>query len=54
MFYRDLPDGTAASLGEYLLPEELAALQSRLEALLSAGRFPLPPEDRRPWPYPPV
>ena len=54
MFCRDLPHGPAASLGEYLLPEELAALQSRLEALLSAGRFPFPPEDRRPWPYPPV
>jgi hypothetical protein len=44
----------SASLGEYLLPEELEALRSRLERLLLEGRFPQPPEDRRAWPYPPV
>jgi len=53
-FRRALPLRLSAALGEYLLPEELAALQSRLEALVLAGRFPLPPEDRRAWPYPPV
>jgi uncharacterized repeat protein (TIGR03843 family) len=49
-----LPHGLSAALGEYLLPQELAALETRLEALLLAGRFPLPPEDRRAWPYPPL
>jgi uncharacterized repeat protein (TIGR03843 family) len=53
--FRDaLPHGLSASLGEYLLPEELEALRSRLERLLLEGRFPQPPEDRRAWPYPPV
>jgi uncharacterized repeat protein (TIGR03843 family) len=53
--FRDaLPQGLSASLGEYLRPDELEALRSRLERLLLEGRFPLPPEDRRAWPYPPV
>ncbi|HTX93238.1 MAG TPA: SCO1664 family protein [Anaerolineales bacterium] len=42
------------ALGEYLLPEELAALEARARALLTAGRFPDPPEDRRAYPYPPL
>lgn len=46
--------GPSASLQEYLSPEELEALESRLEALLAARKFPLPPEDRRSFPYPPV
>jgi len=49
-----LPLSLSTALGEYLLPQELAALESRLEALLLAGRFPLPPEDRRSWPFPPL
>jgi len=53
-FQQALPRSLSASLGEYLLPQELAALESRLEALRLAGSFPLPPEDRRAWPYPPV
>jgi uncharacterized repeat protein (TIGR03843 family) len=44
----------SADLGPYLNPEELAALQARAEALLAAGQFPLPPEDRRAFPYPPI
>jgi hypothetical protein len=46
----DLP----ATLGQYLNPQELAALRSRAEALLAAGQFPFPPEDRRAFPYPPI
>jgi hypothetical protein len=41
-------------LGEYLLPQELSALGSRLEALLTNPVFPLPPQDRRAFPYPPL
>jgi uncharacterized repeat protein (TIGR03843 family) len=53
--FRDtLPHGLSALLGEYLLPEELEALRSRLERLLLEERFPQPPDDRRAWPYPPV
>jgi len=42
------------TLGEYLLPEEVAAFTSRLEALLANPVFPLPPQDRRAFPYPPL
>jgi hypothetical protein len=53
--FRSAMDGNlSATLGEYLLPQELAALESRLETLLHEGVFPLPPEDRRAWPYPPL
>lgn len=41
-------------LGEYLLSEEVAAFGSRLVALLSNPIFPLPPQDRRAFPYPPL
>jgi uncharacterized repeat protein (TIGR03843 family) len=41
-------------LQPYLSPEELAALNARLEALLASQIFPAPPEDRRPFPYPPL
>ena len=46
----DLP----AMLAPYLSPEEIAALVRRADALLAAGHFPLPPEDRRAFPFPPV
>ncbi len=48
------PDDLPAILGPYLNPEELAALRLRSEALLSAERFPSPPEDRRAFPFPPI
>ena len=48
------PGDLSAKLGEYLLPEELTALGSRAEALITSGNFPLPPEDRRAFPYPPL
>ncbi|MEW6092555.1 MAG: SCO1664 family protein [Chloroflexota bacterium] len=43
-----------AALGAYLLPEEVAALGSRLEALIAKPVYPLPPQDRRAFPYPPL
>ena len=39
-------------LQPYLNPNEIAALVSRAEALTVSGVFPLPPEDRRAFPYP--
>jgi uncharacterized repeat protein (TIGR03843 family) len=48
------PESLPAVLGRYLNPEELVALRSRAEALLAAGTFPSPPEDRRAFPYPPI
>ncbi|MFA5874942.1 MAG: SCO1664 family protein [Anaerolineales bacterium] len=44
----------SADLQPYLTPEEIAALNARTEALLASPVFPLPPEDRRSFPYPPV
>jgi len=44
----------STDLQPYLRPEELAALGSRLEALLASPVFPHPPEDRRAFPYPPL
>ena len=49
-----LPGSLSTALAAYLLPEELAALGSRAEALLSNPVFPNPPEDRRAYPYPPL
>lgn len=42
------------ALGQYLCPEEITALNARLEALLARPEFPHPPEDRRSFPYPPL
>jgi uncharacterized repeat protein (TIGR03843 family) len=41
-------------LGQYLLPQEVAALDARLDMLLAHPVFPQPPEDRRSFPYPPL
>ena len=51
--------GTAASglrgeLAAYLTGTELAALESRLEALLNKPVYPHPPKERRAFPYPPL
>jgi uncharacterized repeat protein (TIGR03843 family) len=43
---------TAAQLGGLLSRGEIAAVLDRVAALLAAGRFPAPPEDRRPYPWP--
>jgi hypothetical protein len=39
-------------LTPYLLSEEIQALQERAQNLLHSGIFPLPPEDRRAYPWP--
>lgn len=44
----------STDLQPVLLPEEIAALGFRLEALLADPLYPYPPEDRRSFPYPPV
>lgn len=41
-----------AQLQELLRREEIQAVEQRIDALLDAGCFPLPPEDRRPYPWP--
>jgi uncharacterized repeat protein (TIGR03843 family) len=48
------PEGLTAALGAYLSPEELTALEARVERLLVSRIFPHPPEDRRAYPWPPV
>ncbi len=53
-FHDRLSHGLSAALGEYLSTDELSALETRSEILLKEARFPLPPEDRRAWPYPPL
>jgi hypothetical protein len=40
------------SLQPHLLLEEIAALQKRGQFLVDSGQFPLPPEDRRAYPWP--
>lgn len=40
------------SLQPHLLPTEINALKQRAETLLNSGHFPLPPEDRRAYPWP--
>jgi len=48
------PAALVADLGHYLNPDEIAALALRAEMLLQSGHFPLPPQDRRVYPYPPL
>ncbi len=43
-----------AALGAYLTSDEIAALRSRADALLDQPVFPLPSQDRRSFPYPPL
>lgn len=43
-----------ADLQPYLSSGEIAALVARVEILTSSGVFPLPPETRRAFPYPPI
>ncbi len=42
----------ATALLAYLSPDEISALDFRAETLLAAGKFPQPPGNRRPYPYP--
>lgn len=43
-----------AQLKPYLSTREITALASRARSLLSTKTFPMPPHDRRAYPYPPV
>jgi len=43
-----------ADLQAYLNPREVSALLARAKSLVSSGVFPLPPEHRRAFPYPPL
>ena len=44
--------GLTQELRPLLLPEEIEALRHRAEQMLTEGRFPMPPEDRRAYPWP--
>jgi len=46
--------GLYVDLANHLSVDELAALQSRCEQLITDGIFPFPPQDRRAFPYPPI
>lgn len=41
-----------SALQPHLLDEEIKALEQRAQALIDSGQFPLPPEDRRAYPWP--
>jgi uncharacterized repeat protein (TIGR03843 family) len=43
-----------ADLQAHLSPREIAALIKRANTLVSSGIYPLPPEHRRAFPYPPL
>lgn len=42
------------ALQPYLSPREITALKSRAKALTASRVFPLPPQGRRAFPYPPI
>ncbi len=42
------------ALGPFLEPAEIGAMSGRARRLLEAGTFPLPPRNRRAFPYPPI
>jgi len=42
------------TLETLLSPEEVAALRARTQMLLEQGRLPEVPQDRRPYPWPPI
>jgi len=50
----ETPLDLAADLSAHLIPDEVAALQTRSNWLLSLERFPSPPQDRRAYPFPPL
>lgn len=43
-----------SELANHLSEMEIAALQSRCTRIITDGKFPFPPRDRRAFPYPPV
>lgn len=44
----------ASQLEPYLTPGEMTALDTRAAMLMASGVYPLPPKDRRAFPYPPL
>lgn len=48
----DLAGPLGVQLGDALAPEEIAATEGRIAALLAAGVFPAPETDRRVYPWP--
>jgi len=46
--------GLLTDLQLYLSPNEISVLTARAEALTTSRIYPLPPEDRRAFPYPPI
>jgi len=42
------------NLRDYLTAREITAVANRAEHLLATGVFPLPPDHRRAFPYPPI
>lgn len=49
-----LPGALQQELARFLNPDELIALAKRAESLVSASSYPMPPLDRRAFPYPPL
>ncbi len=52
VFQLDNNEGLKAALAIHLLPDEIQAMRTRTSDLLNLGAFPLPPEDRRAYPWP--
>jgi hypothetical protein len=48
------PEALVKELQRFLNADEIAALALRAEALVQAACFPMPPDDRRAFPYPPL
>jgi len=46
--------GLLSDLQPYLNSREISALLARAERLVKSGVYPLPPENRRAFPYPPI
>jgi uncharacterized repeat protein (TIGR03843 family) len=53
-FRTALRTSLSVTLRPYLRPDEIAALDARAAALLAVNKFPMPPEDRRAYPFPPL
>lgn len=54
LLHQDLKEHLLGELQTYLSETELEALLERLEALRATPVFPIPPEDRRSFPFPPI
>lgn len=54
LLVRAVTDGATDRLAVLLEDHEVAAIAARAGTLLAEGRFPDPPSDRRPIPWPPI